>query len=107
MRRRVLTILISSLWRALCRLFPEQSIAVNLAGSRRPFPRPEPLRRDLLRYLGGTSEERARLIGALTWRNPAMADLLADLEADDVLRARFVIQLMRSPGGRTDQRPPR
>jgi hypothetical protein len=61
---------------------------------------PEPLRRNLLRYLGGTSEERARLIGELTWRNPAMADLLADLEADDDLRARFEVELMR--GGHRD-----
>ena len=60
-----------------------------------PTEIPEPLRRDLLRYLGGTSEERARLIGELTWRNPAMADLLADLEADDDLRARFEIELLR------------
>jgi hypothetical protein len=52
------------------------------------------LRSDLLRYLGATSEERARLIGELTWRNPAMADVLADLEADDDLRARFEIELL-------------
>jgi hypothetical protein len=50
---------------------------------------PEPLRRDLLRYLLATSAERARLIGELTERNPGMADLLAELEADDDLRARL------------------
>jgi hypothetical protein len=55
---------------------------------------PEPLRRDLLRYLGATSEERARLIGELTWRNPAIADLLTDLEADDDLRARLESELL-------------
>ncbi|HET6791557.1 MAG TPA: hypothetical protein VFI35_08245 [Actinomycetota bacterium] len=49
------------------------------------------LRRDLLRYLSATSEERARLIGELVERNPGMASLLMDLEADDDLRARFVI----------------
>ena len=50
--------------------------------------RPE-LRRDLLRYLGATSAERARLIGELTERNPHLADLLADLEGDDDLRTLF------------------
>jgi hypothetical protein len=29
-----------------------------------------------------------------TWRNPAMADLLADLEADDDLRTRVEIELL-------------
>jgi len=47
--------------------------------------------------LAATSEERARLIGELTHRNPGMADLaLADLEADDGLRARFEIELLRN-----------
>ncbi len=55
---------------------------------------PEPLRRDLLRYLAATSEDRARLIGELTSRNPSLADLLVDLEADDDLRARFEIRLL-------------
>jgi hypothetical protein len=54
----------------------------------------EPLRRDLLRYLAATSEERARLIGELTSKNPGMADLLVDEEAD--LRARFEIELLGS-----------
>jgi hypothetical protein len=35
---------------------------------------------------GDIAEERARLIGELTQRNPGMAGLLIDLEADDVLR---------------------
>jgi hypothetical protein len=57
------------------------------------------LRRDLLRYLAATSAERARLIGELTGRNPGMADLLADLEADDDLRARVEIELIRAEPG--------
>jgi hypothetical protein len=57
----------------------------------------ESLRRDLLRYLGASSGERARLIGELTWRKPGLADLLTDLEADDDLRARFEIELLRGP----------
>jgi len=54
------------------------------------------LRRDLLLYLAATSEERARLIGELTSRNPGIADLLIDLETDDDLRARFEIELLRA-----------
>ena len=50
---------------------------------------PEPLRHDLIRYLEVTSEDRARLIGELVWRNPATANLLTDLETDDDLRARL------------------
>jgi hypothetical protein len=57
---------------------------------------PERLRRDLLRYLAATSEERARLIGDLIWRNPARADFLVDLEADDALRTRVEIELLRT-----------
>jgi hypothetical protein len=57
---------------------------------------PEPLRRDLLRYLAATSAERARLIGELVERNPGMADVLADLEADEDLPARFEIELIRA-----------
>ena len=56
----------------------------------------EQLRRELLRYLSATSEERAHLIGELTDRNPGMADLLLDLETDDDLRTRFEIELLRS-----------
>ena len=47
------------------------------------------LRRDLLRYLATTSEERARLISELVEGNAGMADILIDLEADEGLRARF------------------
>jgi hypothetical protein len=53
-------------------------------------------RRELLRYLSATSEERARLIGELTERNPRMAELLLDLEANDDLRTLFEIALLRS-----------
>jgi hypothetical protein len=58
---------------------------------------PDALRRDLLRYLAATSEERARLIGELSNRNPGIADLLTDLEADHDLRARFEIELLGQP----------
>jgi hypothetical protein len=54
----------------------------------------EPLRRDLLRYLAATSAERARLIGELASRNPAV--LLVDLETDDYLRSRFEMELLQS-----------
>lgn len=57
---------------------------------------PALLRRELLRYLAATSQERARLVGELTQRNPGMAKLLIDLEADDGLRARFEIELLRA-----------
>jgi hypothetical protein len=56
----------------------------------------EPLRRDLLRYLAATSKERAHLIGELGRRNPGLANLLVDLEADDDLRSRFEMELLRS-----------
>jgi len=56
---------------------------------------PPELRRDLLRYLAATSEERARLIGELIERNPGMSSLLIDLEVDDDLRARFEIEMLR------------
>jgi hypothetical protein len=59
---------------------------------------PERLRHELLDYLSATSEERARLIGELTERNPGMADLLADHEADDRLRDRFELEPLRSLG---------
>jgi hypothetical protein len=58
--------------------------------------RPSPPRRDLLRYLAATSGERARLIGELVERSPGIADLLIDLEADDDLRARFEVELLRA-----------
>ena len=44
---------------------------------------PEPLRHELLRYLGATSQDRARLIGELTGRNPGIAELSSILEADE------------------------
>lgn len=53
---------------------------------------------DLIRYLLATSAERARIIGELTERNPGMADLLADLEADDDLRAKLEIELLSRAG---------
>lgn len=53
------------------------------------------LRRDLLRYLAATSEERARLIGELAARNPRMADLLIELESNEDLRVRFEVELIR------------
>ena len=55
---------------------------------------PEPLRKDLLRYLLSTSAERAKIIGQLTERNPGMAEILVELEADDDLRARFEMELL-------------
>ena len=41
------------------------------------------------------SADRARLIGELTERNPGMADLLMELEADYDLRTRFEMELLR------------
>jgi hypothetical protein len=58
---------------------------------------PDPLRRDLLRYLGATSEERARLVSELVARNPGMAEMLSDLEADEDLRTRFEVELLHHP----------
>jgi hypothetical protein len=52
------------------------------------------LRDEQVTYLLATSFERARVIGELTTRNPAMADLLMDLEADDDLRARLEVDLL-------------
>ena len=54
----------------------------------------EGLRRDLLTYPSATSYQRARLIGDLVWRNPAMAAFLVDLEADDDMRAEVEIELL-------------
>ena len=56
------------------------------------------LRNDLLAYLLCTSPDRARLIAELTVRNPGMADLLMDLEADDDLRARMELELLSGAG---------
>ena len=52
---------------------------------------PPGLRDDLLTYLFCTSPDRARIIAELLVRNPDIGDLLADLEADDDLRARLEI----------------
>ena len=59
---------------------------------------PPALRDDLLVYLMCTSPDRARLIAELTARNPGIADLLMDLEADDDLRARLEIELLSGAG---------
>ncbi len=55
---------------------------------------PPALRDDLLTYLFCTSPDRARIIAELLVRNPGMDGLLADLEADDDLRARLEIELL-------------
>jgi len=57
---------------------------------------PAALRDDLLTYLFCTSPDRARIIAELMVRNPGIGDLLADLEADDDLRARLEIELLRT-----------
>jgi hypothetical protein len=54
-----------------------------------------PLRRELLAYLLSTSYERAELLAQLYLRRSEMDDLLAELEADEDLRARFEIELVR------------
>ena len=51
------------------------------------------LRRDLLRYLGKTSAERARVIAELAERTPKVAEIFMDLEADDHVRTLFEIAL--------------
>ena len=54
------------------------------------------LRDDLTRYPWATSAERARIIAELRERrNVGMMSLLMDLEADDDLRARSEIALLR------------
>ena len=57
------------------------------------------LRDDLLAYLLCTSPDRARLIAELTARNPGIADLLMDLEADDDQRATLEIELLSGASG--------
>ena len=57
------------------------------------------LRDDLLAYLLCTSPDRARLVAEMTARNPGIADLLMDLEADDDLRARLEIELLSGASG--------
>jgi hypothetical protein len=44
----------------------------------------------------GPQPNRARAISELTDENPGLADLLADLEANDTLRTRFEIELLRA-----------
>jgi hypothetical protein len=56
---------------------------------------PPALRDDLIAFLLCDSPDRARLISELLVRNPGMGDLLADLECDDDLRARFEVALLR------------
>jgi hypothetical protein len=55
---------------------------------------PDPLRRELLDYLLGTSSERAEMIAKLVERSPGMAALLMDLEADDDLRSQLEMTLL-------------
>jgi hypothetical protein len=55
---------------------------------------PDPLRDDLPRYLFCTSPDRARIIAELMDRNPGIAELLMDLEADNDLRTRFEMELL-------------
>jgi len=52
------------------------------------------LRDDLIAYLMCDSPDRARIISELVTRNPGIADLLMELEADDGLRARFEMALL-------------
>ena len=56
---------------------------------------PPALRDDLLRYLLGTSAERARIIAELGDRgNVGLMSLLMDLEGDDDLRTRLEVALL-------------
>jgi hypothetical protein len=59
-----------------------------------PGPRSRALRDDLITYLLCDSPDRARLISELLVRNPGMGDLLAELEADDDLRAKLEMELL-------------
>jgi hypothetical protein len=59
---------------------------------------PPALRDDLITFLFCTSPERARIISELVERNPGMADLLMDLEADDDLRAKAELTLLQGRG---------
>jgi hypothetical protein len=49
----------------------------------------------MLAYLLAPSVERARILGVLYEKRPEMADLLAELEADEDLRARFEMALLQ------------
>ena len=55
---------------------------------------PPALRDELITYLFCTSPDRARLIVEMTVRNPGMAELLMDREADDELRARLELEVL-------------
>jgi hypothetical protein len=55
---------------------------------------PPGLHDDLLTYLTCASPDRARIIAELLVRSPGIGDLLADLEADDDLRAGFEMELL-------------
>lgn len=59
---------------------------------------PAALRDDLIRYLFCTSPDRARVIAELLVRNPGIGGLLADLEADADVRARFEMELLDGGG---------
>jgi hypothetical protein len=56
---------------------------------------PPALRDAIITYLLCTSPDRARIIGELVTRNPGMAELLMDLEADDDLRAKTEATLLQ------------
>ncbi len=67
---------------------------------------PESARQELLTYLSATPADRARIIAEITKRDPTLADLLADLEADADLRGRFEIALLAAhdaSGGSPDR----
>lgn len=53
---------------------------------------PPALRDDLVTYLSWSSSDRARIVAELLVRNPGLGELLAELEADDDLRAQFEIE---------------
>lgn len=59
---------------------------------------PLALRDDLITYLFCSSPDRAHIIAELLVRNPGLEELLADLEADDDLRARLEIELLGNAG---------
>ena len=61
-----------------------------------PSAIPEEARQQLLDYLMSTSAERAHMIAELGRLKPGSADLLMELEADD-LRTRFEMELL-NPG---------
>ncbi len=63
---------------------------------------PPALRDALLTYLSCTSPDRARIIAELLVRKPGMGELLADLEADDDLRAMLEIELLNEADEEVD-----